>query len=65
MQIIVDSFKNEQENNEINLDTDSSEMVLNWGPTHPASGPIRLRIHTDGEDIISIDPDIGYVWRDG
>jgi NADH:ubiquinone oxidoreductase subunit D len=38
-------------------------MVLNWGPTHPASGPIRLRIHTDGEDIISIDPDIGYVWR--
>ncbi|RLA58295.1 MAG: NADH-quinone oxidoreductase subunit D, partial [Epsilonproteobacteria bacterium] len=31
MQIIVDSFKSEQENNEINLDTDSSEMVLNWG----------------------------------
>ncbi len=63
IQIIVDSFKSEQENNEVNLDSDSSEMVLNWGPTHPASGPIRLRIHTDGEDIISIDPDIGYVWR--
>ena len=63
MQIIVDSFKSEQENNEVNLDENSSEMVLNWGPTHPASGPIRLRIHSDGEDIISIDPDIGYVWR--
>jgi NADH:ubiquinone oxidoreductase subunit D/Ni,Fe-hydrogenase III component G len=63
MQTIVDAFKKEQETNEINLDTDSSETVLNWGPTHPASGPIRLRIHTDGEEIIHIDPDIGYVWR--
>jgi len=63
MKMIVDAFKEEQENNEINLDADSSEMVLNWGPTHPASGPIRLRIHTDGEEIISVDPDIGYVWR--
>lgn len=63
VQTIVDAFKKEQETNEINLDTDSSEMVLNWGPTHPASGPIRLRIHTDGEEIIHIDPDIGYVWR--
>jgi len=63
IKMIVDGFKSEQANNEINLDTESSETVLNWGPTHPASGPIRLRIHCDGEDIISIDPDIGYVWR--
>lgn len=63
MKMIVDGFKSEQANNEINLDTESSETVLNWGPTHPASGPIRLRIHCDGEEIISIDPDIGYVWR--
>jgi len=63
IKMIVDGFKSEQANNEINLDTESSETVLNWGPTHPASGPIRLRIHCDGEEIISIDPDIGYVWR--
>ena len=63
IKMIVNGFKSEQANNEINLDTESSETVLNWGPTHPASGPIRLRIHCDGEDIISIDPDIGYVWR--
>jgi len=63
MQTIVDSFKKEQEENEVELDSDSSETILNWGPTHPASGPIRLRVHCDGEDIISIDPDIGYVWR--
>ena len=63
MKLIVDSFKKEQSENEIELDTNSSETILNWGPTHPASGPIRLRVHCDGEDIISIDPDIGYVWR--
>jgi len=63
VQQIVDAFKKEQNENEVDLDPDSSETILNWGPTHPASGPIRLRVHCDGEDIISIDPDIGYVWR--
>jgi len=60
---IVDEFKKEQSENEKDLDEESSESVLNWGPTHPASGPIRLKVHADGEDIIGIDPDIGYVWR--
>ena len=63
VQKIVTAFHNEQESNEANLDPNSSETILNWGPTHPASGPIRLRVHCDGEDIIGIDPDIGYVWR--
>jgi len=63
VQSIVDAFKKEQEENEVDLDSDSSETILNWGPTHPASGPIRLRVHCDGEDVISVDPDIGYVWR--
>ncbi len=60
---IVDAFKKEQSSNEVDLDPESSETILNWGPTHPASGPIRLRVHCDGEEVISIDPDIGYVWR--
>jgi NADH:ubiquinone oxidoreductase subunit D len=63
VQQIVDAFKKEQSENEVDLDTDSSQTILNWGPTHPASGPIRLRVHCDGEDIIGVDPDIGYVWR--
>ncbi len=63
IQQIVDAFKKEQNENEKDLDPDSSETILNWGPTHPASGPIRLRVHCDGEEVISIDPDIGYVWR--
>jgi len=63
MNTIIESFEEEEELNEKNIEPNSSEMILNWGPTHPASGPIRLRVHCDGEDIISIDPDIGFVWR--
>lgn len=63
IQTIVDAFEKEQETNESHLDPEGSEVVLNWGPTHPASGPIRLKVHCDGEDIIGIDPDIGFVWR--
>ena len=63
IQTIVDAFKNEENENDKGIDEESSETVLNWGPTHPASGPIRLKVHCDGEDVISIDPDIGFVWR--
>lgn len=61
IQAIVDAFKDEE--NESHIDPESSEVVLNWGPTHPASGPIRLKVHCDGEEILGIDPDIGFVWR--
>jgi len=60
---ISESFEKEEEENEKKLDVNSSEMILNWGPTHPSSGPIRLKVHCDGEDILGIDPDIGFVWR--
>jgi len=63
IQIIVDAFKNEEDENDKGIDPDSSETILNWGPTHPASGPIRLKVHCDGEDVLGIDPDIGFVWR--
>jgi len=63
IQAIYEGFEKEQSENEALLDPDSSETILNWGPTHPASGPIRLKVHCDGEDILGIDPDIGFVWR--
>ncbi len=63
IKMIVDDLKNEQFEYEKLLDKQGSDMMLNWGPAHPSSGPIRLKIHCDGEDIISVDPDIGYVWR--
>ncbi len=63
MNTIVDSFANEELENDKKLDPHGSEMILNWGPTHPASGPIRLKVHCDGEEVLGIDPDIGFVWR--
>ena len=63
MDNIVDEWLDEYNENEKTLPKDGSETILHWGPTHPASGPIRLKVGVDGEDIKWVDPDIGYVWR--
>jgi NADH-quinone oxidoreductase subunit C/D len=60
---ITSEWLDEYEENEKTLPKDGSETVLHWGPTHPASGPIRLVVGVDGENINWVDPDIGYVWR--
>ena len=39
-------------------------MEINLGPSHPAMhGTIKLNMTVDGETIVSIDPDIGYLHR--
>ena len=63
MDEIVDEWLDEYEENEKTLPKSGSETILHWGPTHPASGPIRLKVGVDGEEIKWVDPDIGYVWR--
>ncbi len=60
---ITEEYFDEYEEYEENVGHDGSRTVLNWGPTHPASGPIRLKVYTNGENVEKIDPDIGYVWR--
>jgi len=41
-----------------------NDMVLNMGPQHPAThGVIRLLIRLDGETILSLVPDLGYLHR--
>ncbi len=60
---ITSEWLDEYEENKKTLPKDGSETVLHWGPTHPASGPIRLVVGVDGENIKWVDPDIGYVWR--
>ena len=41
-----------------------NEMVLNMGPQHPAThGVLRLLIRLDGETIVSMVPDLGYLHR--
>ena len=38
-------------------------LQLNWGVQHPASGPMRLKLWIDGDEVVKADPDIGYVLR--
>jgi NADH-quinone oxidoreductase subunit C/D len=43
------------------VDTDR-HLVLNMGPQHPAThGVLRLAVELDGERILSVNPDIGYL----
>ncbi len=40
------------------------DMVLNMGPQHPAThGVLRLLIRLDGETIVAVVPDLGYLHR--
>lgn len=43
--------------------SESSTLDVSVGPQHPGSGHVRLLIRVDGDYIVSIDPDIGYVHR--
>jgi len=39
-------------------------MTVNMGPQHPSThGVLRLIIELDGENIVKINPDIGYLHR--
>lgn len=41
---------------------DAKRMVLNFGPQHPAThGTLRSIVELDGERVVSIDPEIGYL----
>src|SRR5256886_15520011 len=43
---------------------DSPEMVLNMGPQHPSThGVLRIILRLDGETVIDLDCDIGFLHR--
>ena len=45
-------------------DMQGEKMVLNMGPSHPAThGVLRIVLELDGEIITKADPDIGYLHR--
>jgi NADH-quinone oxidoreductase subunit D len=45
-------------------DTVGDRMVLNMGPSHPAThGVLRILLELDGEVITKADPDVGYLHR--
>lgn len=49
----------------INQASDKSEQfVINVGPQHPSThGVLHLRITLDGEEILNIEPNLGYIHR--
>ena len=45
-------------------DMHGEKMVLNMGPSHPAThGVLRIVLELDGEIITKADPDVGYLHR--
>ena len=45
-------------------DVQGEKMVLNMGPSHPAThGVLRIVLELDGEVITKADPDVGYLHR--
>jgi NADH-quinone oxidoreductase subunit D len=45
-------------------DVQGDKMVLNMGPSHPAThGVLRIVLELDGELITKADPDVGYLHR--
>ncbi len=46
------------------VDTDFERVTLNLGPSHPAThGTLRIVVTLDGERIIGVDQEIGYLHR--
>jgi NADH-quinone oxidoreductase subunit D len=42
----------------------TEEMIINMGPHHPSThGVLQLILHTDGEVVTKIEPEIGYLHR--
>ena len=41
-----------------------NEMILNMGPQHPAThGVLRLLVRLDGETVMAVVPELGYLHR--
>lgn len=46
------------------IDTEKRQMVINMGPQHPSThGVLRLELVLEGEVVINVEPNIGYLHR--
>jgi NADH-quinone oxidoreductase subunit D len=49
---------------EVAEDRHSEAMMINMGPQHPSThGVLRLVLELDGEEVVSCDPDVGFLHR--
>ena len=50
--------------NDEGLDLHAERMHLNWGPAHPAThGTLRVILQLEGETMVDLDSEIGYLHR--
>jgi NADH-quinone oxidoreductase subunit D len=58
---VEDVIKDAARHNTADLTSDNT-MVINMGPQHPSThGVLRLVLEIDGESVVSLAPDIGYL----
>lgn len=59
-----DDYDPTPSDDELEAHLQTRNMVINLGPSHPAThGTVRLRLELDGETIIKMDPEIGFLHR--
>ena len=52
------------ESDAMESDMPTKNMVVNFGPSHPAMhGTVRMRMELDGETIVKAEPEIGFLHR--
>ena len=60
----MNALQTRMETSTSGADFSSSVMTIEIGPAHPAMhGIVRFTTHLDGELIIGMDPEIGYLHR--
>ena len=59
---LMDSATRAQQATELGLR--GERMIINMGPSHPSThGVLRLVVELDGEEIVDVWPDVGYLHR--
>ncbi len=59
-----DEYDPTPSDDELEAHLQTRNMVVNLGPSHPAThGTVRLRIELDGENIVKMDTEVGFLHR--
>jgi NADH-quinone oxidoreductase subunit D len=60
----ADDYDPTPSEDELEAHLQTRNMVINLGPSHPAThGTVRLLLELDGETIVKMDPEIGFLHR--
>ncbi len=59
-----DEYDPTPSDDELEAHLQTRNMIVNLGPSHPAThGTVRLRIELDGENIVKMDTEVGFLHR--